>query len=149
MTEPDDLGYTPAWELRDRIARKDLSPVELTEATLRRIDAHNDALGAFITVTHDLAMEQAREAEAAVMRGDPLGPLHGIPVPIKDLEGVAGVRFTHGSVPADEIADIDALCVERIRAAGGIIGSLGCLVRLRGGRHHRHRRRRCDGRRRF
>ena len=94
----------------------------LVEATLERIDHYNSRLGAFITVTHELALEQAREAEAAVVAGDPLGPLHGIPVPIKDLEGVKGVRFTtHGSVPADEIATSDALCVERIRDAGGII----------------------------
>ncbi|AWT59837.1 MAG: Acylamidase [Candidatus Moanabacter tarae] len=114
-------GYTPAYELRRMIGDKELSPVELVEATLRRIDADNSKLGSYITVIGDEAIEAARVAETAVMRGDKLGPLHGIPVPIKDLEGVAGVRLTHGSVPADEISDTDALCVERIRSAGGII----------------------------
>ena len=114
-------GYTPAHELRRLIGSKELSPVELIEATLRRIDANDGRLGGYITVMGDEAMEAARAAEAEVMRGDDLGPLHGIPVPIKDLEGVEGVRLTHGSVPADEVAETDALCVERIRRAGGVI----------------------------
>lgn len=121
MAVDHELAYLPLYRLRELIAARELSPVELVEATLERIDHYNSRLGAFITVTHDLALEQAREAEAAVVAGDPLGPLHGIPVPIKDLEGVKGVRFTHGSVPADEVATSDALCVERIRDAGGII----------------------------
>ncbi len=117
----DPLAFMPAYMLRDLISRKELSPVEVIAATLERIDRYNNTLGAFITVTHDLAMQQAKEAEAAVLNGEPLGPLHGIPVPIKDLEGVKGVRFTHGSVPGDEIAESNALCVDRVRAAGGII----------------------------
>lgn len=103
------------------IGAKELSPVELTEATLRRIEAIDGDLGGYITVMGDEAMEAAREAEAAVARGDDLGPLHGIPVPIKDLEGVKGVRLTHGCIPDDEIADSDALCVQRLREAGAIL----------------------------
>ncbi len=95
--------------------------MEVVEATLERIYRYNEGLGAFITVCSDLAMEQAREAELAVVRGEELGPLHGIPVPIKDLESVKGIRFTHGSVPGEEVGTTDALCVERVRAAGGII----------------------------
>ena len=121
MAMDHELAYQPLYRLRELIAAKELSPVELVEATLERIDHYNSRLGAFITVTHDLALEQAREAEAAVLAGEPLGLLHGIPVPIKDLEGVQGVRFTHGSVPADEVAASDALCVERVKDAGGII----------------------------
>ena len=118
----DELSYIPGYRLREDIVNKRISPVEATAATLDRIDLYNEELGAFITVCYDLSMAQAREAEQAVMRGDELGALHGIPVPIKDLEGVCGVRLTHGSIPADEeIATADALCVERIRDAGGII----------------------------
>ena len=121
MFDPSTPGYTPAHELRRMIGARKLSPVELIEATLRRIEAIDGDLGGYITVMADQAMADAREAEAAAMRGDDLGPLHGIPVPIKDLEGVKGVRFTHGSIPADEVADSDALCVQRVREAGGII----------------------------
>ncbi len=121
MFDSTTPGYTPAHELRRMIGAKELSPVELVEATLRRIEAIDGGLGGYITVMGDEAMDESREAEAAVMRGDDLGPLHGIPVPIKDLEGVRGVRLTHGSIPADEVSDSDALCVERIREAGGVI----------------------------
>lgn len=118
---PDDFSYVPATELVDRIKRKDLSPVELMEWTLRRIEDLNPKLGAYVTVMADQAMADAKSAEQRVMDGDQTGVLHGLPVPIKDLEGVKDVRLTHGSVPDDEIASSDALCVERIRNAGGII----------------------------
>jgi aspartyl-tRNA(Asn)/glutamyl-tRNA(Gln) amidotransferase subunit A len=122
MATSDDLAFAPAHGLRDLIGRKQLSPVELTELTLRRIEALNPKLNAFITVTADLARESARNAEAQRMRGEPLGPLHGIPVSIKDLEGIAGVRFTRGSLlHRDDVCDRDALCVERLRRAGAII----------------------------
>ena len=116
-----DFAYKPAHELRDLIQAKKLSPVELVQSTLDRIEELNKKLGAYITVMGDSAMEEAREAEAAVSRGDDLGPLHGLPVPIKDLEGVKGVRLTQGSLVDDAIADSDAMCVERVRAAGGIV----------------------------
>ncbi len=116
-----DFSYVAATDLADRIKSKELSPVELTEWTLDRIETLNSRLGAYITVMSEQAMEAARIAEQAVMAGSKLGPLHGVPVPIKDLEDVAGIRTTHGSVPDDEVADSDSLCAERIRAAGGII----------------------------
>ncbi len=118
---PDNFAYVPATELAARIRNKELSPVDLMEWTLNRIDALNPQLGAYITVMHEQAMADAKTAEQAVVDGGDLGPLHGIPVPIKDLEGVKGVRMTHGSLPDDETADSDALSVERIRNAGGII----------------------------
>ncbi len=118
---PDNFAFVPATELAARIHSKELSPVELMEWTLSRIDTLNPQLGAYITVMHDRAMDDAKAAEQAVADDKDLGLLHGIPVPIKDLEGVEGVRLTHGSVPDDETADSDALCVERIRNAGGII----------------------------
>jgi aspartyl-tRNA(Asn)/glutamyl-tRNA(Gln) amidotransferase subunit A len=122
MTSTDDLAFTPAHVLREMIDRRAVSPVELTEATLRRIAELDPTLNAFLTVTADLAMDAARKAEAATMRGSATGPLHGIPISIKDLEGVAGVRYTRGSLlHRDDVAERDALSVERIRAAGAII----------------------------
>ena len=117
-----DLAFAPAWKLREFIESRRISPVELAEFTLRRIDSLNPRLNAFLTVTADLAMHAAKEAEHGVMRGDRLGALHGIPVSIKDLEGVKGVRLTSGSlVHRDDIAERDSLCVERIKAAGAVI----------------------------
>ena len=115
------FSYVTAVDLIAQIRDRKLSPVELVTWTLDRIEQTNSQTGAYITVMADEALAAARAAEQAVMNGDELGPLHGLPVPIKDVEGVKGVRFTHGSVPADEIAQDDSLCVERIRAAGGII----------------------------
>ena len=87
------LAYVPAHELRRLISQKQLSPVELMEFTLGRIDALDGQLGAYITVMGDEAMDDARAAERAVANGEELGPLHGIPVPIKDLEAVKGVTL--------------------------------------------------------
>ena len=69
MTRETELAFTPAYKLRELIAQKELSPVELTEISLRRIDDMNPKLNAFLTVTADQAMEAARQAEKAVMQG--------------------------------------------------------------------------------
>ena len=117
-----ELAYTPAWELAERIRARQLSPVELTEYFLRRIEALDPALHAFLTVCGDEAMAQAREAEATLARGDAVGPLHGLPVPIKDLNLTKGIRTTRGSlVYKDSVPDEDDIIVERVKAAGGII----------------------------
>ncbi len=122
MKTDQDLAFTPAYELRERIAKKGLSPVELTELYLRRIEAMNPTLNAFLTVTADEAMEAAREAEAAVTQGDPLGPLHGIPTSIKDLVPTKGIRTTRGSLTLkDWVPEEDDPVMDRIRGAGGII----------------------------
>ena len=122
MKTDQALAFTPAHELRELIASKQLSPVELTEMYLQRIESMNPTLNAFLTVTADLAMETAREAEAAVTRGDALGPLHGIPTSIKDLVLTKGIRTTRGSlVYKDYVPDEDDVVVERIKQAGAII----------------------------
>ena len=92
-----DLCFTPATELVTMIRAKQLSPVELTRAVLERIERVNPTLNAFCTLTADTALARARDAEAAVMRGGPLGPLHGIPYSIKDLAFTRGVRTMSGS----------------------------------------------------
>lgn len=119
MTEPCDLT---ALEARRLIGRKALSPVELLESCLARTEAVNPAINAMVALDEDRARAAAREAEAAVMRGDDLGLLHGLPVGIKDLEETAGLRTTHGSpIFRDFVPDHDCGMVARIRAAGGIV----------------------------
>src|SRR5438046_381273 len=92
-----DLCYTPATRLAELIRRKELSPVELANVVLERIARLNPRLNAFLTVTVDLALEQAREAEKRALRDELRGPLDGIPVSIKDLEPLAGACNTFGS----------------------------------------------------
>src|SRR6266508_1514539 len=96
MTSPD-LGFTPATELAALIRAKKLSSVELTKATLERIERLNPKLNAFVTVTADLATEAAKKAEQVVMKGGALGPLTGVPFSIKDLAVTAGVPTKFGS----------------------------------------------------
>jgi Asp-tRNA(Asn)/Glu-tRNA(Gln) amidotransferase A subunit family amidase len=121
---PDETSYAfiPAHELIRMVADREVSPVELTEWTLGRIEATNDTLHAYLTVVADKAMGSARAAEASVMRGDDLGPLHGLPFPIKDLVPTAGIRTTFGSaIYADNVPDKDDILAARIKAAGAII----------------------------
>jgi aspartyl-tRNA(Asn)/glutamyl-tRNA(Gln) amidotransferase subunit A len=108
--------------LARRIRSKDVSPVEVVEAVLRRIEALQPRVNAFITVTADEARAEARRAEAAVMAGAALGPFHGVPFSVKDLLFTRGVRTTMGSVIfADQVPAEDAVPVERLRAAGAIL----------------------------
>ncbi|MEE8362529.1 MAG: amidase, partial [Dehalococcoidia bacterium] len=122
MSSDRDLAFTPATELAALVARGEVSPVELTELTLRRIDEFNPTLHAYLTVTADDALAAAAEAEQAVMRGDELGPLHGVPIPIKDLVPTKGVRTTMGSAAfSDWTPEEDDITVRRIKAAGAVI----------------------------
>jgi aspartyl-tRNA(Asn)/glutamyl-tRNA(Gln) amidotransferase subunit A len=105
-----------------RIRTRQLSPVELTQAVLDRIDAVDGRVKAYVTVLHDAALEQARQAEQAIMGGEYRGPLHGIPIAVKDLYDTAGVRTTSSSkVRAEHVPVRDAAAVERLRAAGAVI----------------------------
>jgi aspartyl-tRNA(Asn)/glutamyl-tRNA(Gln) amidotransferase subunit A len=108
--------------MADLIAKKALSPVEVTEAYLERIDRFDSKLDSYITVCRRDALEAAREAEEAVMRGDQLGPLHGVPLGVKDQFETAGVLTTGGSTILGEyVPEEDATVVERARAAGAIL----------------------------
>jgi aspartyl-tRNA(Asn)/glutamyl-tRNA(Gln) amidotransferase subunit A len=116
------LAFMPASELRAGIAAKTVSPVEVTELYLQRIEALDGQLNAYVTVTADLAMATAREAEQAVMAGKSLGPLHGVPISIKNLEATKGVRSTMGSlIFKDTVPQLDTIVVERVRQAGAIL----------------------------
>ena len=119
MTEPCDL---PATELRRLVGARALSPVDLLESCLARIARVNPAVNAVVTLDTDRARAAAREAEAAVMRGGTLGPLHGLPVAIKDTEDTAGLRTTYGSpLFAEHVPERDLGVVARLRAAGAIV----------------------------
>src|SRR6266446_6222508 len=114
------LGTMPALEtiveLGPRLRRKDVSPVEVTRACLERIGKLNPALNAFITVTGDSALAEARAAEIEISRGEWRGPLHGIPIGLKDLIDTAGTRTTAGSAVFEHrIPSEDAEVVRRLR----------------------------------
>ena len=118
----DELAFVPALELRGMIARREVSPVEVTELYLERIERLDGSLNSYLTLTPELALDAAREAEAAVMRGDELGPLHGVPVSIKDLEVSAGVRTTSGSLLfKDRVPEADSAVVRRTLDAGAVM----------------------------
>jgi aspartyl-tRNA(Asn)/glutamyl-tRNA(Gln) amidotransferase subunit A len=121
MPDPS-FAFTPATDLAAAIRARRISPVEVTRAALDRIHAAQPVLNAFITIADDIAMAQAWEAEAAVMRGDPLGPLHGVPVAVKDLVPTAGIRTTWGSlIFKDHVPETDAVVVARLKRAGAIV----------------------------
>src|ERR671919_652058 len=109
-------------ELSKLISSKSLSPVDLIEDTLQRIDDLNEDLHAYITVTRDSARKEAKKAELDIRDDKYLGPLHGIPVSLKDLIYVSGVRSTSGSrILSDFVPDYDATVVKRLKEAGAII----------------------------
>jgi amidase len=126
-SEDNELTRMPAHELAGRIRAREVSPVEIVESYLNRIDSINPTLNAVVTLAPD-ALERAREAEAAVARGESLGALHGVPLTVKDTVEVRGLRTTFGSrVRADYVAEDDAPAVARLRAAGAIImGKTNC-----------------------
>ncbi len=119
MTELCDLE---AVELRRLIGGKEISPVELLESCIGRIEAVDGAVNAMVTCCFDRARDEAEAAEASVMQGEPLGLLHGLPIGIKDLEATAGVRTTFGSkLYADYVPDTDQVSIANTRAEGAII----------------------------
>ncbi|ALK34061.1 amidase [Burkholderia plantarii] len=112
----------PAPELRKMIGSKAISPIELTEACIARIEALDPYVNAMAATDFDAARRAAQAAEDAVMRGVPLGLLHGLPAGIKDLEATAGLLTTHGSpLYRDFVPAEDNLLVARLRAAGAIV----------------------------
>ena len=118
----DELVWRSGLDLAAMIRKKEISPVEITEALLTRIDGLNPRLNAFCLVTPDVARVAAREAEIAVMKREPIGPLHGVPVSIKDVLYTRGIRTTGGSrLFAELMPEEDAIAVARLRAARAVI----------------------------
>lgn len=117
-----ELHYWTLGELGAALGRRELSSVEATEAALERIDHLDGRLHAYVTVTADRALARARQAEAEMGREGPRGPLHGIPIAVKDLCATRGVRTTAGTrVLRDWIPEQDACVVERLEAAGAVV----------------------------
>lgn len=112
----DELTWLPAWRLRELIAGREVSPVEVIDHFLARAKGLDGSLGSFVRLAESEAREAARRAEAAVMRGDELGPFHGIPVSVKQLVRTEGLPLEDG-----ELAGSDYVTAERIRRSGGII----------------------------
>jgi aspartyl-tRNA(Asn)/glutamyl-tRNA(Gln) amidotransferase subunit A len=117
-----ELHWLSATEAAHAIAVRELSPVELTRALLDRIERLDPKLNVFIRLDADAAMAAARAAEAEIAAGRPRGPLHGVPVGIKDIIDVAGLPTTcHSKILIDNIASADAVCVAKLRGAGAIV----------------------------
>jgi aspartyl-tRNA(Asn)/glutamyl-tRNA(Gln) amidotransferase subunit A len=111
-----------AVEMRRRVAAKEVSPVELTKRALAKAEATQSTLNAFYLLMPEEALAAAKAAETVVMKGDPLGAIHGIPFSAKDLMAVKGVNYASGSLTMkSNIATVDAPAVERAKAAGGIL----------------------------
>lgn len=118
----DDLAFSSVVELAGLVRARRVSPVELAQAYLARVERLDAKLGAYITVLPEAALAAARQAEAAVMRGGPLGPLHGVPYAVKDQFDTAGVRTTVGSrLLEHHVPTEDATVIARLRAAGGVL----------------------------
>jgi Asp-tRNA(Asn)/Glu-tRNA(Gln) amidotransferase A subunit family amidase len=119
----DDLTFAPATVIAERVRRGDLTPTAVVDAHLDRIARRNDRLNAYVTVRREAAREEARAAERALAAGEPTGPLHGVPVAVKDLFAYhAGTRHTYGSrVFEDHVPERSAPVVDRLEAAGAIV----------------------------
>lgn len=114
-----DLVTLSAVELRRLIGGKQISPVELLDACIAQIEAVNPAVNAICATDFDRARDQAKRDEAAVLAGDDLGLLHGLPCGVKDLEATAGLRTTLGSpLHKDDVPEKDTFMVGQVRAAG-------------------------------
>jgi Asp-tRNA(Asn)/Glu-tRNA(Gln) amidotransferase A subunit family amidase len=118
----EDLDYMSVTRLAALIRNGELSPVDVADATLERVEEREGEINAFVTVTGKRAREAAREAERALENGEDIGPLHGVPIGVKDLQPVKGVRWTSGAVPlSDRVADTTELVVKRLFEAGAIL----------------------------
>jgi aspartyl-tRNA(Asn)/glutamyl-tRNA(Gln) amidotransferase subunit A len=117
-----DLHWMTVADAVRAIAARELSPVELTKTLLQRIGQLDPKLNVFIRLDGDAAMDAAKAAEADIVAGHRRGPLHGVPVGIKDIIDVAGLPTTcHSKVLVDNLAAVDAVCVSRLRGAGAIV----------------------------
>ncbi len=116
-----ELCFLTATELVQRLRQREFSACELLEAHLEQIERVNPRVNAIVTLTPERAMDAARAADAALMQGKKVGPLHGLPMAHKDLVPTKGIRTTQGSpIYRDSVPDQDALIIERLHAAGAI-----------------------------
>jgi len=116
------IFYKPAWELVSLIRKKEISPLELIRTTLERIDTVNHDLNAFVDLCPEKALSEARNITEMISAGKDIGPLAGIPLGVKDLENVAGMVTSYGSIPfKDNMALEDSIQVARLKQAGAIV----------------------------
>jgi Asp-tRNA(Asn)/Glu-tRNA(Gln) amidotransferase A subunit family amidase len=125
MARPDseeELAFLPVTALARLVESREISPVELTRLYLDRLTAYGPKLKCVVTLTEDLALEQAKAAESEIMAGRYRGSLHGIPWGAKDLLATRGIPTTWGATPfKDQVIDTDATVVERLRDAGAVL----------------------------
>ncbi len=134
----EDVLYLSVRELGDRIRTRKLSPVELTEAYLERCKKYGPQLNAYATLTPDLALQQARQAEAEISQGHYRGPLHGIPYAAKDLLAVKGYPTTWGAKPyQNQRFDYNATVINKLNEAGAVLLGKAAMIELAGGLGYR------------
>src|SRR5437879_4770146 len=130
----EEVLYQSVWELSGQIRARKISPVELTEASLDRLEKLGPKLGAVATITRERALEEARAAEKELAAGRSRGPLHGIPFGAKDLLATRGIPTTWGAEPyRSQVFDEDATVIERLREAGAVLVAKLAMVELAGG----------------
>ena len=130
----EELCYQTIADLAPRLRSKELSPVELTQAYLDRIESLDSKINCFVTVTPELALSQAQAAEEEISSGTYRGPLHGIPFAVKDLLSTRNIRTTWGcNVFADQVPDHDAAVIERLRDSGAVLLGKLSMSELAGG----------------
>jgi len=126
--------FAPIREQTEKIRKGELSPVALAEAYLERLEKLGPKLGAVVTVTRELALKEAKQAEAEIKAGKYRGPLHGIPYGVKDLAATRGIPTTWGAEPfRKQVFDHDATIITRLREAGAVLVAKLALVELAGG----------------
>ena len=120
--ERSDIPFLSASELSRLIQKKEISPVEAVEAYLERIDRVDGKLNSYITLLREEALADARQAEEEIARGESRGPMHGVPVGVKDQFFTRGIRTTAGStILADYVPDEDATVISNLKKAGAIL----------------------------
>jgi aspartyl-tRNA(Asn)/glutamyl-tRNA(Gln) amidotransferase subunit A len=130
----DDLLYLSATELGRKLHAREISPVELTESYLARIKRLDPTLHAFVTVSPEVALAQARKAESEITAGRVRGPLHGVPYGPKDLFAIKALRCTWGATPfAEQRFDYDATLIHRLAEAGAVLLGTMAMIELAGG----------------
>ena len=130
----DETLFAPVSELAAQIRTRRVSPVELTEGYLHRLETTGKRLNAVVTVMRDAALKEARQAEAEIKRGRYRGPLHGIPYGVKDLIATRDAPTTWGATPyKDQHFDYDATVVTRLREAGAVLLAKLAMIELAGG----------------
>ncbi|OLE86999.1 MAG: hypothetical protein AUG07_01735 [Acidobacteria bacterium 13_1_20CM_2_60_10] len=130
----EEVLYQSVWELSGQIRARKISPVELTEASLDRLEKLGPKLGAVATITRERALEEARAAEKELAAGRSRGPLHGIPYGAKDLLATRGIPTTWGAPPfKDQVFEYDATVVRKLREAGAILVAKLAMIELAGG----------------